>query len=146
MNAAHKVSLYWGGSRKGEVWRCHLCTWERTEVSLAPSQGEIVRETKECADFPFLLSLPLNSIASSKLHSEVIDSWFFSYAEMRDLVLLCITETNINGSWLVPCSSLIIRNMWLHLFATHLLLAGGILRSIVQQIRYYNPGNGLGHE
>lgn len=69
-------------------------------ISVSLSQKEFARETKECANFSLPLPFPLNSTASFKLHCEVIASYFFSCT--GDLLLLCITETNVNGSRLIP--------------------------------------------
>lgn len=73
-------------------------------ISVSLSQKEFARETKECANFSLLLPFPLNSTASFKLHSEVVASYFFLHTGD----LLCITETNINGSGLIPPYSLAI--------------------------------------
>lgn len=69
------------------------------KISVALRQKEFVRETKEGGNFSVLFPFSLSSTGcfnKSFLHSEVVESQFFSYTEMRDFVLLCITETNIN--------------------------------------------------
>lgn len=59
-------------------------------ISVSLSQKEFARETKECANFSLLLSFPLNSTASFKLHCESMKHPTFS--RVQETCCCCVLQ------------------------------------------------------